>query len=79
MMTSNEEAHVRASSYFLTGYDSNLKNLKVEKVEEGKVTCSLVVDSTVCNSYGTLHGGASATLVDIAGTISLLTLNPQKV
>lgn len=34
----------------------------------------MVVPKSLTNSYGTLHGGASATLVDILGTMALVSV-----
>jgi acyl-coenzyme A thioesterase 13 len=47
------------------------------QVGEGVVTCELPVTTGLTNAYGTLHGGATATLVDIVGTMALLTQNPN--
>ena len=38
----------------------------------GEVEATLTVNSRVENSYGTLHGGAISTLVDVIGTLALL-------
>lgn len=48
--------------------------MKVTKVdtESGVAECEFVVDSRHQNSYGTLHGGAISSLVDIVGTMALL-------
>lgn len=32
-----------------------------------------MVDHSLQNAYGTLHGGCTATLVDVLGTMALLT------
>mmetsp|Transcript_8612 Transcript_8612/g.9810 ORF Transcript_8612/g.9810 Transcript_8612/m.9810 type:complete len:116 (-) Transcript_8612:1242-1589(-) len=48
-----------------TGFDRCLKSLKIESFdkEKGKVVCSLTVDESLRNAIGTLHGGATCTIV----------------
>jgi uncharacterized protein (TIGR00369 family) len=54
-------------------FDSAFSNLQITKMDpSGDVETTMVVDQKVENSYGTLHGGAIATLVDIVGTLALL-------
>eukprot|EP00055_Hartaetosiga_balthica_P008069 m.28923 g.28923 ORF g.28923 m.28923 type:complete len:232 (-) comp6103_c0_seq1:3737-4432(-) len=60
------------------GFDSQFRDLKVESIGKGVVTATLPVHKYVCNAYNTLHGGAAATLVDIVGTMALLTLDPSR-
>ena len=43
-----------------------------------EVQCTLTVGPSLQNSRGTLHGGAAATLVDVLGTMALLTKDPQR-
>ena len=38
----------------------------------------LTVTPELANAYNTMHGGATATLVDILGTLALLSLDPTK-
>lgn len=45
---------------------------------DGTATCELFVSDTLTNNYGTLHGGAIATLVDVVGTIALLGRDPTR-
>ena len=59
-------------------FDSSFSDLQIEDLGEGSVTCSLVVPKSLQNSYGTIHGGAIATLVDIVGTLALLTKDPTR-
>lgn len=61
-----------------TRFDSNLSGMRVVKVGDGSVVCEVEVEERLQNAYKTLHGGAIATLVDIAGTIALLSLDPTK-
>eukprot|EP00054_Salpingoeca_dolichothecata_P012328 m.68414 g.68414 ORF g.68414 m.68414 type:complete len:164 (+) comp19892_c0_seq2:76-567(+) len=60
------------------GFDKCMTGLAIEKIGTGHVTCSLTVDKSHSNTYETLHGGATATIVDIVGTIALLSVNPTK-
>lgn len=48
-----------------------IPDLRVTRVDTGAVEARLVISKALTNSYGTLHGGAAATLVDIAGTCVL--------
>ncbi len=50
------------------GFDGNFKDMRVTRVENGAVEATLSVTKSLTNSYGTLHGGAASTLVDIVGT-----------
>ncbi|KXZ56288.1 hypothetical protein GPECTOR_1g253 [Gonium pectorale] len=54
-----------------------LGGLTVTEVAEGRVVCEMPVTDKVCNRYGTLHGGAAATLVDVVTTAALLTASPH--
>lgn len=55
-------------------FDRTLNGLTVTGIDTtaGTVTCELVVDTGLQNTYGTLHGGAIATIVDVVGTMALL-------
>ena len=55
-------------------FDSCFDGMKVTKIdtESGVAECEFVVDNRHQNSYGTLHGGAISSLVDIVGTMALL-------
>lgn len=50
-----------------------LQDLQVISSEPGRVLCSLGVKPQLQNRYGTLHGGAIATLVDVVGSLALIT------
>jgi acyl-coenzyme A thioesterase 13 len=50
----------------------------VEKMDKGTVWCTMPVTKDVSNTYGTLHGGAIATLCDIVTTIAIITIDPRK-
>ena len=59
-------------------FDRVLEGLVVTRVGQGVVECSLTVGEAHSNSYGTLHGGCTATLVDIVGTMAALTVDPLR-
>ena len=60
------------------GFDSSLSALKVERVGKGEIEALLPVNKAVQNYYKTLHGGCIATVVDVVGTMAMLTQNPTK-
>ena len=54
-------------------FDSCLDGLQITRMDSsGEVEGWMTVGRAVENSYGTLHGGAIATLVDVMGTLALL-------
>ena len=55
------------------GFDSAFAAMELVSVEAGRVKLRLPVDERVQNVNGKLHGGASATLVDVAGTLAIMT------
>ena len=59
-------------------FDESLSDLKVEKMEGGEVECSLRVTKPLENAYETLHGGAICTIVDVVGTMAILSLDVTK-
>jgi len=44
----------------------------------GVVKCTLPVTECLGNSWATLHGGATCTIIDIVGTMALLTLDHER-
>ncbi|XP_027336567.1 acyl-coenzyme A thioesterase 13-like [Abrus precatorius] len=42
--------------------------IKVHLIQRGRISCSIVAKPPICNGYGTLHGGAVATLVEVLAT-----------
>ncbi|GFR47180.1 hypothetical protein Agub_g8771 [Astrephomene gubernaculifera] len=54
-----------------------LQGLTVTDVSDGRIVCELPVTERVQNRYGTLHGGAAATIVDTVSTAALLTASPH--
>ena len=59
-------------------FDEVLKKVSIDKIENGEVQVSFVVDETHANGYGTLHGGFTATLVDVVGTLALISKDKDK-
>ena len=53
---------------------------KIDSIKpQGTVSCTLTdIPDRLANSYGTLHGGAIASLVDIVGTLALLSQDPLR-
>ncbi|WP_224247963.1 PaaI family thioesterase [Hyalangium gracile] len=54
------------------GYDRSLVGMEVLEVEGGKARVRLPVGEAVQNMGGALHGGAVATLVDVVGTLAIM-------
>ncbi|CAK0824628.1 unnamed protein product [Prorocentrum cordatum] len=60
-------------------FDALLRgNMECTSVGDGEVTCAVTVTPALQNNWGTMHGGASATLVDVLGTMALLARDPQR-
>jgi acyl-coenzyme A thioesterase 13 len=59
-------------------FDSAFEKMEILSLEPGRVKLRLPVDEKVQNLAGKLHGGASATLVDLAGTIAIMTADRQE-
>ena len=59
-------------------FDKCMKNLRVISIDSDKVVCKLPIDGEVSNFYDTLHGGATSTLVDVVGTMAVLSKDPTK-
>uniref|UniRef100_A0A8C2T358 Acyl-coenzyme A thioesterase 13 n=2 Tax=Coturnix japonica TaxID=93934 RepID=A0A8C2T358_COTJA len=54
------------------GFDRVLGKVKLLSANPGKVVCELKVEEEHSNRFGTLHGGLTATLVDVVSTFALL-------
>ena len=61
-------------------FDLCLEEAGMECVSIGPtgVHCMLTVTESLANNFGTLHGGAVSTLVDVAGTLALLGRDPTR-
>lgn len=54
------------------GYDRSLAGMELLEVEGGRARVRLPVGEAVQNVNGALHGGAVATLVDVVGTLAIM-------
>lgn len=63
-----------------TRFDTCLEGMECTSLDtdKGSVVCQLEVTEPLANAFGTLHGGATSTLVDVAGTMALLALDPTR-
>ncbi|XP_006260599.1 acyl-coenzyme A thioesterase 13 isoform X1 [Alligator mississippiensis] len=55
-----------------SGFDRVLDKMKLLSATPGKVVCEMKVEEQHTNRAGTLHGGLTATLVDVVSTTALL-------
>ncbi|XP_078433968.1 thioesterase superfamily protein [Wolffia australiana] len=57
-------------------YDSFIiSGVRIERIEPGRVLCSMKVPPRLVNEFNTLHGGATMSLVDILGSAAILTMS----
>ncbi|KAJ0976831.1 hypothetical protein J5N97_012305 [Dioscorea zingiberensis] len=49
-----------------------LKGLRIDAIEPGRVLCSMTVPPRLLNTGNFLHGGATASLVDVMGSAAIL-------
>ena len=54
-----------------------LRGLTVISSTPGHVRCKMPVTREKTNRYGTLHGGCTATLVDVIGTSAIFSVSPE--
>ncbi|TDH04097.1 hypothetical protein EPR50_G00148810 [Perca flavescens] len=54
------------------GFDRVLSKVDVLSASPGKVVCEMRVDEEHTNRGGTLHGGLTATLVDVISTMAIM-------
>ncbi|XP_063306564.1 acyl-coenzyme A thioesterase 13 [Pelobates fuscus] len=54
------------------GFDRVLQKVELVSASPGKVVCELKVEEEHTNRGGTLHGGLTATLVDVISTAALV-------
>eukprot|EP00286_Rhodomonas_abbreviata_P017724 CAMPEP_0181319840 /NCGR_PEP_ID=MMETSP1101-20121128/17792_1 /TAXON_ID=46948 /ORGANISM="Rhodomonas abbreviata, Strain Caron Lab Isolate" /LENGTH=233 /DNA_ID=CAMNT_0023427479 /DNA_START=182 /DNA_END=882 /DNA_ORIENTATION=+ len=60
------------------GFDAAFNGLKIVRMGDGEISCTLEVDAKLQNPFNTLHGGAICTLVDFASTLALMTQDPTR-
>ncbi|KAL6552255.1 hypothetical protein OROGR_008409 [Orobanche gracilis] len=51
-----------------------MQGLKIDHVERGRIVCSFTVPSRLVNTDNSLHGGATAALVDVVGSAVIFTV-----
>ncbi|CAA6660392.1 unnamed protein product [Spirodela intermedia] len=49
-----------------------LSGVRVDSIEPGRVLCSMTVPPRLVNTFNSLHGGATMSLVDILGSAAIL-------
>ncbi|XP_037120158.1 acyl-coenzyme A thioesterase 13 [Syngnathus acus] len=54
------------------GFDRVLNKVEVVSASPGKVVCEMQVAEEHTNGFGTLHGGLTATLVDVISTMAIM-------
>ncbi|NWQ79478.1 ACO13 thioesterase, partial [Columbina picui] len=54
------------------GFDRVLRKVELLSATPGKVVCEMKVEEEHTNRFGTLHGGLTATLVDVISTAALI-------
>ena len=73
-----EDGLLRARSFLKeyfeksSGYDNSLKHMELESVAPESLRFRIEVLPSLCNGGKTLHGGASATLVDMLTSVHLI-------
>ena len=67
----------RLAEFGTVGFDRALPGMKITQLGDGHAKVTLVVVEDVRNVGGTLHGGAMATLVDVAGTLALMSADRE--
>ncbi|KAK6180197.1 hypothetical protein SNE40_012390 [Patella caerulea] len=60
------------------GFESLMKGIKVVDGGNGRCICELAVKEHVLNSFGTMHGGMAATLVDAVSTWAVMTVGESR-
>jgi len=48
-----------------------MSSLRVDLIEPGRVICSMIIPPRLLNSGNSLHGGATAALVDVVGSAAI--------
>ncbi|NWX04515.1 ACO13 thioesterase, partial [Caloenas nicobarica] len=68
------EALRQAMKYMVEsqGFDRVLRKVKLLSATPGKIVCEMKVEEEHTNRFGTLHGGLTATLVDVVSTTALI-------
>jgi acyl-coenzyme A thioesterase 13 len=72
MSALDEELRARLAAILTRGFDAALDGMTIVAAADGHARVRLPVSDKVQNIGGALHGGAAATLVDVAGTIAII-------
>lgn len=81
---SNEEGELGVMFPELIGgsssgrFDDVLSKLRIDVFNNKHVKCSFTVDKACSNVNNSLHGGFSATLIDIVSTLAFIARDPSK-
>ncbi|MBN1206644.1 MAG: PaaI family thioesterase [Myxococcaceae bacterium] len=67
----------RLSRFGQGGYDRSLAGMELIEVDGGRARVRLPVGEAVQNVNGALHGGAVATLVDVVGTLAIMSADRE--
>ncbi|KAH6791505.1 Thioesterase superfamily protein [Perilla frutescens var. hirtella] len=51
-----------------------MQGMKIDTIERGRIVCSFTVPPRLVNTGNTLHGGATAALVDVIGSAVIFTM-----
>ncbi|MEO6954422.1 MAG: PaaI family thioesterase [Polyangia bacterium] len=69
----DENVRARLTAIFGTsGFDKTMAGLELLEAVGGRCKLRITVDEGVQNLFGSLHGGAIATIVDDAGTMAIM-------
>uniref|UniRef100_A0A3Q4BTV6 Acyl-coenzyme A thioesterase 13 n=1 Tax=Mola mola TaxID=94237 RepID=A0A3Q4BTV6_MOLML len=71
-MTLNSVKQVFRAMVDSRGYDRVLNKVDILSASPGKVVCEMRVEEEHTNRGGTLHGGCTATLVDVISTMAIM-------
>ncbi|XP_006787914.1 acyl-coenzyme A thioesterase 13 [Neolamprologus brichardi] len=71
-LTLNSLKHVMRAMVDSPGFDRVLSKVDILSASPGKVVCEMRVEEEHTNRGGTLHGGLTATLVDIVSTMAIM-------
>ncbi|XP_041664567.1 acyl-coenzyme A thioesterase 13 [Cheilinus undulatus] len=71
-MPLNTLKHLVKSMLDTPGFDRVLSKVNILSASPGKVVCEMRVEEEHTNRGGTLHGGLTATLVDVISTVAIM-------
>ncbi|KAJ1201154.1 hypothetical protein NDU88_004969 [Pleurodeles waltl] len=54
------------------GFDRVMSKVDLVSASPGKIVCEMRVEEEHTNKFGTLHGGMTATLIDVVSTAALI-------